>query len=183
MSALSTNLPKGYEQYSLPTMGAEQKSIYDLLSGVFKGGAGQGGLDIMGQLASGDPTAFAQREAPAMRQFEEQILPGIAGRFAGKGTLKSSMFERAAAGAGGSLAESLASQRQDIQQQAMQQLMSLGKTLLGTPTEQYGLVEKPQTDWAGLLSQLGVTGLEMIPGMAQASSMGKLASSLSSRGR
>jgi hypothetical protein len=48
-------------------------------------------------------------EAPYMRQFQQEIMPGIAEQYAGAGALNSSGFQNAAASAGQSLMERLAS--------------------------------------------------------------------------
>lgn len=154
MSVVSNaNIP-GYDLIKMPGMSGQQKELLSTLIGKTQAGIG-GGLDITSRLAGGDESMFAQREAPALRQFQEQIMPQIASRFAGQGALKSSAFQNVAAGRGMELAESLQAQRQDIQRQSLQQLLGLSQSLLGQRPDQYGLQEQSQGFWGQLGSGLG----------------------------
>jgi hypothetical protein len=135
------NLPKGYDMYSLPTMGGDQKSIYDLISGHFKEGAGDIYEKIFG-LAGGNSDMFAQLEAPAIRQFNEQIAPGIANRYAGSGIGGSSGMQNSLSAAGSNLAENLQSQRTGLMERSIQSVLGLGDRLMSQPTQQFGLVQK-----------------------------------------
>lgn len=147
------SIPQGYKQYSLPTMGGQQKQIYDLLSSQFQ----QGAPDLYSQLrsmASGAPNLAL--EAPIKRQYQEEIIPQLAAQYGMSGTHKSSGFQNQIARQGRNLAEDLASQRSQMQQQAIQNLLGLGSQLLGTPTEQFGLVEEAQgPSITELISQAG----------------------------
>lgn len=70
----------------------------------------QQGSSYIQQLLSQQPQErYAQLEAPYMRQFNEQIMPGIAEQYAGAGALGSSGFQNAAGGASADLMERLAS--------------------------------------------------------------------------
>jgi hypothetical protein len=134
-------VPSGYGMYSLPTMGGGQKDIYEMLKSQFM----QGGGDIYQRLfgmAKGDQDLFNQLEAPAIRQFQQQIAPGIAQRYAGSGIGSSSGMQNALAGAAGNLAENLQGQRMGLMQQSMHDVLHLGDMLLGSPTQQFGLVQK-----------------------------------------
>lgn len=62
--------------------------------------------------------AFQNFASPFMSQFEEQILPGIAERFAGAGALSSSGFGQALGGAGAGLQSQLAQLFAQLQSQA-----------------------------------------------------------------
>lgn len=156
--------PKGYSQFELPTMGGGQKQIYDLLKSQSLGGGG----DVLSRLfgtAGGDQQGFDQMEAPAMRQFQQQILPGIANRYAGSGISGSSGMQNAFAGAGTDLAERLQSNRMGYHERARDQVMNLMQSLLGTPTSQFGLVQKPNM-MADIMKLLGTgvgTGLGNLP--------------------
>jgi len=75
----------------------------------------QQGSDYLSNLLSGSPESTSAFEAPAMRQFNEQIMPQIAEQFAGVGGLSSSGFQNAAAGAGAGLAERLQQLRSSLQ--------------------------------------------------------------------
>jgi hypothetical protein len=109
-----------------PTKTPEQQQLLSQLLEQLGGPLGQGMQNIL-QLLSGDPEAFKAFEAPAMRQFEEQIVPGLAERFSGMGAgaQSSSAFQQALGQAGASLSERLAMQRAGLQQGAMGQLGGL----------------------------------------------------------
>lgn len=153
---LSMKPPKGYGAYSLPTMGGGQADIYNLLKNQFQGGAGDIYQKLFG-MARGDAGTFDQLEAPALRQFQEQIAPQIAQRYAGSGISGSSGLNNSLAGAGANLAENLQGQRLGLMQQSMHDVLHLGDLLLGTPTQQYGLYQKENQgrDWMQLLGSLG----------------------------
>lgn len=154
MSALTSKVPKGYSQFSLPTMGQDQKGIYDLLRNQFMGNA----PDIfnqLGGLAKGQSQFFEGLEAPAMRQFQEQIAPGIANRYVGSGIKGSSGINNSLASAGQGLTENLHSQRMGIHMNAISQLLGLGDLLLQTPTMQGGLTQKKPSFWQQLAGGLG----------------------------
>src|ERR1044071_6394499 len=142
MSMLTgSKIPKGYSQYSLPTMGADQKHVYDMLRSQFQAGAGDVYQKLFG-LAGGKSDMFEQLEAPALRQFQQQIAPGIAARSSGSGISNSSGMQNAIAGAGANLAENLQAQRMGLMERSMQNVLGLGDRLLGTQTQQFGLVQK-----------------------------------------
>lgn len=85
----------------------------------------QAGMDWLQELLSQSPEErYAGLEAPYMRQFQEQIMPGIAEQFAGAGALGSSAFGNAAAGAGTDLMERLASLNINAQNQFRGQQMA-----------------------------------------------------------
>ena len=66
------------------------------------------------------PEAFNQFSQPYLQQFQEQILPMIAERFAGGGALSSSGFGQALGGAASGLQAQLAQLFSQLQQQAAQ---------------------------------------------------------------
>lgn len=143
MSVVSNaNIP-GYNLIQVPGLSDQQKELLSSLLSKTQPGV-VGGLDLASRLAAGDISTFKEREAPALRQFQEQILPSIANRFSSQGALKSSGFQNAAAAQGANLAENLQSQRQNIQRQALQDLLGLSENLLGQRPDIYGLqkVEK-----------------------------------------
>lgn len=140
---------------AMPTMAPEQQQ---LISQLIRGLGGQqgplaGGLQNLQQLLAGGGEAY---ERPAMRQFEEQIVPGIAERFTGMGAgaQRSSAFGQQLGQAGAGLAENLAMQRGGLQQQGMQQLMQL----LGLgmqPTHQYMQIPGQQGGLGQLFGGIG----------------------------
>lgn len=155
MSAVP-KVPKGFGMYSLPTMGGGQADIYNMLKGQFQGGAGDVYQNLL-SMAKGDQGMFEQLEAPAMRQFQQQIAPGIASRYAGSGISGSSGMQNALASAGGNLAQDLQAQRMGLMRQSMQDVLHLGNTLLGTPTQQFGLYQK-ENMLRDLMQMLGGAG-------------------------
>ena len=114
---------------ALPTLTPEQQQLLGSLIGGL-GGPMQTGLSNLQRLLMGEAEAF---EAPAMRQFREQIIPGIAERFTGgfpgipgaASAQRSSAFQQALGQAGASLAERLAMQRAGLQERGLSQLQSL----------------------------------------------------------
>jgi len=81
----------------------------------------QTGFNYLQQLLSGEEGAMEAFEAPAMRQFKEQIMPSIAERFTSVGAQDSSAFQQQIAGAGAGLAENLAALRENLKMQAFGQ--------------------------------------------------------------
>lgn len=94
--------------------------LLSLLGGQGIGGAGQGlqhFMDILG----GNTQAF---EAPLMRQFNEEIVPGIAERFSAAGGQRSGAFGRALGAAGAGLQENLGALRGNLKNQAASNLLN-----------------------------------------------------------
>ena len=127
--------PAEYEQVSQYT--PEQLRIEKERRKASKGAFGQS-ADYYKGILNNDPSAFAAFEAPAQRQFNEQIIPDLAEQFAGMGAggLSSSGFRNAAVGAGTDLSERLASMRAGLRESAASNLMNLGQQAL-TPHTQY----------------------------------------------
>ena len=74
---------------------------------------------ILGQ-QGGQGEAYKQFSDPYMQQFNEQILPGIAERFAGAGALSSSGFGQSLGGAASGLQSQLAQLFSSLQNNAAQ---------------------------------------------------------------
>ena len=138
---------------ALPTLSPEQQQLLGQLLGGL-GGPIQSGLGNLQSLLSGDMEAY---EAPAMRQFQEQIVPGIAERFTGMGAgaQQSSAFGQQLGAAGAGLAERLAMQRAGLQQQGLGQLQSLLGMGIGTPTYQWMGMPGTQGGLGSLASGFG----------------------------
>jgi len=109
---------------ALPSISPEQMQLLGQLVQGLQPALGSG-LQNLQELLSGSPEAYARYEAPMMRQFHEQTIPGIAERFTGQGAQHSSAFAQQLGSAGAGLSEALGAQRGQLQQQAMQQLMGL----------------------------------------------------------
>lgn len=83
------------------------------------------GTNFLQNLLSNSPDAFSAFEAPYLQRFEQQIIPGIAERFAGMGTGagagSSSSLNQALGQAGRNLQTDLAGLRSGLQMQALPQ--------------------------------------------------------------
>lgn len=111
------------------------------------------------RLAGGDQSQFEQMEAPAMRQFNE-MQGGLASRFSGMGAgaRKSSGFQNTSTAATSNFAQDLQSKRQELQRQAIQDLMGMSNTLMGQrPYDQFmvGKKKKEPSGFGGILGALG----------------------------
>ena len=110
------------------TLSHEQKSVLkDLLKhpninmskfGVEKQPLYQEGGDYLSKILSQDPEMMKQFEAPMQREFNEQIVPGLAEQFSGMGARSSSGFNQAMGQQAGSLAERIAAMRAGLGMQA-----------------------------------------------------------------
>jgi len=115
---------------------ASRSDIYQQLAM----GTSQGLPDVLQQImsrAKGDPSAFEGMEKGALNQFNQQIAPGIAQRYAGSGISGSSGMQNAIAGAGANLADQLYSKRQDLMHRSMRDVLSLGDLLLKPDQQGY----------------------------------------------
>lgn len=114
----------------LPTMSPQQQQLLNSLLGRINqgGGAGQALSTLQSYL---NPQGFDQFSQPYMQQFNEQVIPGIAERFAGAGALSSSGFGQALGGAASGLQSQLAQLYSGRQQQAANSLLGFGQNLLG----------------------------------------------------
>ena len=128
------NAPKGYEKFNL--LSDPQQQIFQALL-----------QSLLGQLRGEGKSAL---EAPILRQFQENIIPGLAERFAGLGAggQSSSAFQQALGASTADLGERLGAISAQQQQGALSGLQGL----LGFPTE--GLVQKSKPWWQDLLGNL-----------------------------
>ena len=125
------------KSYQQSLLGKEQQPLYQQL---LAAGQGQGAGGAFGQsadyyrnLLSDNPQDMQAFAAPEMRQFNEQIVPGLAEQFAGMGSggLSSSSFRNATVNAGADLAERIAAIRANLRQQGAQGLQGIGQAGLG----------------------------------------------------
>jgi hypothetical protein len=166
------SMPAGYRQLS--TLSRGQQGLLQQLLGSLGGQSTniqqsplfQQGSSYLQALLSGSPEATAAFEAPAMRQFQEQIIPALAERFAGlgAGAQSSSAFKLALGAAGAGLAENLAGLRGQLQlsalpqalgfaQQPISNLQGFSQLGLGTSTKAFAPRQLPF--WQQLLLGLG----------------------------
>lgn len=147
MSPMMGKKPKGYSAFS--TLNPQQATLLQQLLGSMTGQSAniqqnplyQSGGNYLQKILSGDTSEF---EAPLMRQFNEQIIPGIAERFSGlgSGAQSSSAFQQALGGAGADLSERLGALRGGLQMQAVPQALGYAQqpftnlqNLLGIKTQ------------------------------------------------
>lgn len=178
-------MPKGYNIFS--TLNPQQQQMFSQLSRSLgqRGGAiseqptFQAGETYLQQILGGETGAF---EAPYMRQFNEQIIPGLAERFSGlgSGAQRSSAFQQALGAAGADLTERLASLRGQLQMQALPQALGYAQApagqfqdLLGLNTQ--GIMPKRLNAWQQALVGLG-SGLGSALGMGVTGGFGSLGS-------
>lgn len=108
------------------------QALLDMLKGPGVAGSPlfQSGSSFLQNLLSGSPEAFQGFEAPFMQNFEQNIVPTIAERFAGAGTggaLSSSGLNQALAQAGRNLQTDLAGLRSNLQFQALPQALGFAQ--------------------------------------------------------
>lgn len=107
----------------------------------------QQGSGYLSGILSQDPEMMKQFEAPMMRQFNEETVPGIAERFSGMGARNSSAFNQTMGQAAGSLSERLAAMRAGLGMQASGMAQdyaqlpfnqNMARTTLGLGTPAFG---------------------------------------------
>lgn len=121
---------KGEQLQQVPRFTEPQQDIFSQLQQGAQGAIPAGFEQLLSMLTQ-DPEAAKQFEAPAMRQFHQEIIPSIAQKFAsqfGEGSRSSSGFRQALGAAGAGLAQDLQAQRGERQQNALTQLMQLMQT-------------------------------------------------------
>jgi hypothetical protein len=131
MASLSEILFGKSESFDkLSTKTPEQEQLISMLLGGSQEG-GSEALQYLINLLGGDLSAF---EEPAMRQFQQEIIPGIAERFSGINAQGSSAFQNALGGAGADLASTLAQLRAQLQGEAADKFLGLGQNLTSQQT-------------------------------------------------
>lgn len=146
MYGAGNKVPTGYKVGRMQQFTPEQMQLFQSLFGHLSPDS------YLSRLAGGDESLFGEMEAPALRQFNE-IQGGLASRFSGMGmgSRHSSGFQNTANAASSQFAQDLQSRRQELQRQAIMDLMGLSNNLLGQrPYEQF-LYEKKKPFWQQLL--------------------------------
>lgn len=149
-----TGTPEKRENVS--TLRPEQEGLYNQLTNAGKG-RGAGGAfgdsaDYYRNLLSDDSADYNAFAAPALRQYNQDIVPGISEQFAGMGAggLSSSGFRNAQIQGGTDLAERLGSIRAGLRQQGAQGLQNIGQQ--GLQSYSQNMVTQPGTE--GFLSSV-----------------------------
>jgi len=138
----------------MPTMTPQQEALLNMLVGGMEGATPEMFQYLQG-LLSGDEGAYSKFAAPYMRQFEEEIVPGIAERFGGMGAQSSSGFQQALGKAGAGLQENLAALREQLRMGAAGQLQGLLGQGLGTRSFENLYVPQQQGLLHGLAGGMG----------------------------
>ena len=133
------------EQHSTMS-GGQQDLLSQLLGGLSGGATGGGamgsGMEFLQNLLGGDTSQF---KAPLMRQFNEEIVPGLSERFTGmgEGAQRSGAFAQSLGKAGAGLSENLGAMRGQLQMQGLGQLGQMMGQGLGTRS--FENVYRPET--------------------------------------
>lgn len=123
--------PEKHKQVS--TLLPGQQSGFNQLQaagqGYGAGGAFGTSADYYRDILSDDPSKMQQFYAPQMRQYNEEIVPGLSEQFAGMGAggLTSSGFRNAQIQGATDLSERLGAIRANLRQQAAQGLTGIGQ--------------------------------------------------------
>lgn len=174
-----TGTPEKRENVS--TLRPEQEPGYQQLQNAAQG-KGAGGAfgtsaDYYRNLLSDDSEDFNAFSAPQLRQYNEDIIPGISEQFAGMGSggLSSSGFRNAQVQGATDLSERLGQIRANLRQAGAQGLQNIGQQ--GLQSYSQNMVTEPGTE--GFLSQISPLAGSAISSFANpiAKGFGKQASS------
>ena len=141
---------------NVSTLRPEQEPLYQsaVNAGLAPGAGGAFGeaADYYRGNLSNEPEDFDKFAQPALRQYNEDIVPGLSEQFAGMGSggLSSSGFRNAQVQGATDLSERLAQMRSGLRESAAQGLQRSGQIGLGQ--YQQNMVTEPGTE--GFLSQL-----------------------------
>lgn len=168
---MGNKIPSGYKAGQLQQFTPEQMQLFgQLFSHVSPD-------SFTGRLASGDQDIFNQLEAPALKQFGA-LQGNIASRFSGQGmgARRSSGFQNSMGQAGSDFAQQLQANRIGLQQQAIQDLMGMGNTLLSQRPYENFLVQKQQSTpfWKQALGLFSPAGGDAINGTNNSARMAQM---------
>ena len=118
---------------NVSTLRPEQEALYQqaVNAGMGRGAGGAYGesADYYRDLLSNDSADFNSQAAPQLRQYNEQIVPGLSEQFAGMGAggLSSSGFRNAQVAGATDLSERLGAIRANLRQAGAQGLQNIGQ--------------------------------------------------------
>jgi hypothetical protein len=148
---VGNKIPSGYKSGQISQFTPEQMQLFQQMFGQV------GPESYTSRLAGGDQSLFDEMEAPVLKQFSA-LQGNLASRFSGMGSFggrRSSGFQNSSNAEASDFAMKLQSQRQNLQRQAIQDLMGMSSQLLGQrPYEQF-LVPKKQNNIAEIFGKLG----------------------------
>lgn len=159
----------------IPTKTKSQQALLNQLLGMISpngqlGGAYNQGIGLQQQLMNPNSEAVQQFTQPYMDQFNNQIVPQLAERFAGMGAmgggLSSSGFGQSLSAAGGQLQNQLSALKAGLGQQAAQSLMGQYNNManLGLGTDSFAYQQQAPSMGSGMLQGYASQGF---PGAAQ----------------
>ena len=164
-----TGEPGRIEQVSTLRPDQERLSKQLIKAGQKKGGGGAFGdsADYYRDLLSNNSKDVAAFSAPALRQYNEDIVPGISEQFAGMGSggLSSSGFRNAQVQGATDLSERLGAIRANLRMQGAQGLQNIGQLGLQNFQENYqipgteGFLQAGAKGFGQGLAQYGVDAL------------------------
>lgn len=149
-----TGTPEKRENVS--TLRPEQENLYNQLvnAGIGRGAGGAfgGAADYYRNLLSDDSADYDAFSAPMLRQYSQDIVPGLSEQFAGMGSggLSSSGFRNAQVQGATDLAERLGALRASLRQSGAQGLANIGSQGLGSFSQ--NMITRPGTE--GFLSSV-----------------------------
>ena len=169
-------IPKGHRLTQLQNFDPEQMQLYEQSMGHL------GPDSYLNRLASGDEELLRESEAPAWRDFQES-QGQLASRFSGfgMGGRHGSGFKNAANQQSQDFAMQLQSRRQDLQRQAISDLMGFSNQMLNQRPYERSLQEKPEkksSGWGsiagGLIGGIGAPflGIDPMTGASAGSAIG-----------
>lgn len=144
------------QRENVSTLRPEQEGLYNQLvqAGQQPGAGGAFGTaaDYYRNLLSDDSADYKSFSAPAIRQYNEEIVPGLSEQFAGMGSggLSSSGFRNAQVQGATDLSERLGQIRANLRQSAVQGLQNIGSQ--GLQNYSQNMVTQPGSE--GFISQV-----------------------------
>jgi len=153
MAGFWTGTPEKHERVStlLPEQQKSYQQLQNASQGKGAGGAFGQSADYYRNLLSDDSADYNAFAAPQLRQYNEDIVPGLSEQFAGMGAggLSSSGFRNAQVQGATDLSERLGAIRANLRQQGAQGLQGIGQSALGNFSQD--VMTQPGTE--GFLSQ------------------------------
>lgn len=114
------------------------------------------GMDYLTKMLSGDESSYNKFAQPYMNQFNQEIVPQLAERFAGVDAQSSSAFGQSLGGAGGNLMANLAALREGLKSQALSQLQSMSS--IGTQQRFENMYKQADNSGAGKAAKMAGQG-------------------------
>jgi hypothetical protein len=153
----------GYNAVSIPNKSQSQMGLFNQGAQGLQQGFPQILQQLMQMAQGGDEAMWNQFEAPAKRQFNEQ-MGQIASRFSGMGMggRRSSGHFNVQSGAAADLAERLQANRLGLQQNAQSRLMELYQNLLAQDLTSTAFLPKQKNWFQELMGGLGMAGSQAL---------------------